>query len=39
VGRPQRRLAWVHFCVQLAVFAGVLLMANLLARKFPRAST
>lgn len=34
-GRRKRSLAWVHFSVQLAVFAAVLLMANLLARKFP----
>jgi hypothetical protein len=34
-GSRKRRLAWVHFCLQLAVFAAVLLMANLLARKFP----
>jgi len=34
-GSRKRRLAWVHFCIQIAVFGGVLLMANLLARKFP----
>jgi len=34
-GRRKRLLAWVHFSVQLAVLAAVLLMANLLARKFP----
>lgn len=34
-GARRRTLAWVHFSVQLAVFAAVLIMANLLARKFP----
>jgi hypothetical protein len=34
-GRRKRLMAWVHFSVQLAALAGVLLMANLLARKFP----
>jgi hypothetical protein len=34
-GRRKRMMAWVHFSVQLVVLAAVLLMANLLARKFP----
>ncbi|HLY74910.1 MAG TPA: Gldg family protein [Planctomycetota bacterium] len=34
-GRRKRVLSWVHFSIQLAVLAAVLLMANLLARKFP----
>ncbi|MBV8882169.1 MAG: Gldg family protein [Planctomycetaceae bacterium] len=34
-GGRKRLLAWVHFSIQLAVLAAVLLMANLLARKFP----
>lgn len=34
-GRRKRLLAWVHFAIQLGVLAAVLLMANLLARKFP----
>jgi hypothetical protein len=34
-GSRKRMLAWVHFSIQLAVLAAFLLMANLLARKFP----
>lgn len=34
-GRRKRLLAWVHFSIQLGVLAAVLIMANLLARKFP----
>jgi len=34
-GGRKRLLAWVHFSVQMVVLAAVLLMANLLARKFP----
>lgn len=34
-GRRKRLLAWVHFGIQLGVLAAALLMANLLARKFP----
>lgn len=34
-GSRKRLMAWVHFGIQLAVLAAVLLMANLLARKFP----
>ncbi len=34
-GRRKRLLAWVHFSIQLVVLCAVLLMANLLARKFP----
>jgi hypothetical protein len=34
-GGRKRMLAWVHLSIQIAVLAAALLMANLLARKFP----
>jgi hypothetical protein len=34
-GRRKRLMAWIHFSVQIVVLAGALIMANLLARKFP----
>jgi len=35
-GRSRRRLAWVHFGIQIVVLLGLLLMLNLLAQKFPK---
>jgi hypothetical protein len=34
-GRRKRVLAWVHFSIQIAALLAFLVMANLLARKFP----
>jgi hypothetical protein len=34
-GRRKRVLAWVHFSIQIVALVALLLMANLLARKFP----
>ncbi|HLY10471.1 MAG TPA: Gldg family protein [Planctomycetota bacterium] len=34
-GGRKRLLAWVHFSIQLAILAVFMLLANLLARKFP----
>jgi hypothetical protein len=34
--RNKRRLAWIHLGIQIAVVLGVVVMANLLAQKFPK---